>query len=305
MAASLLPSPRTPDPHRAPSLRWGIMGPGWIAQRFTATLQKHTSQQVIAVGSRNQARADEFAALHSVPTTYGSYEQLLADPGIDIVYIATPHTEHYVCALAALAAGKHVLVEKPLGVNAVQAAAIAESARTAGLFAGEAMWTKFLPKFDVIRRCSTRAYSARCHTVIRRSLRALHPRPPHLRMPELAGGAAAGPRHLPDGPWHTSPSGSPVSVVASGQDAAEGCSTVQISAIAHRCQAGNQASLHTTILIGYPDGRRHQRDSEATLHDPRHVLRARPVHRDPHRRNVPALRRADKSGRIRIELRRS
>ena len=166
MAASLLPSPRTPDPHRAPSLRWGIMGPGWIAQRFTATLQKHTSQQVVAVGSRNQARADEFAAQHSVPTAYGSYEQLLADPGIDIVYIATPHTEHYACALAALAAGKHVLVEKPLGVNAVQAAAIAESASTAGLFAGEAMWTKFLPKFDVVRQIIDEGMLGRVHTVI-------------------------------------------------------------------------------------------------------------------------------------------
>src|ERR1700710_554967 len=117
-----LPAPRTADPRSAPTLRWGIMGPGWIAQRFTATLQNHTTQQVVAVGSRSQPRADDFAAQWSVPAAYGSYQELLADPDVDVVYVATPHTEHHACALAALAAGKHVLVEKPMGVNAAQAA---------------------------------------------------------------------------------------------------------------------------------------------------------------------------------------
>ncbi len=248
MAASLLPSPRTPDPHRAPSLRWGIMGPGWIAQRFTATLQKHTSQQVIAVGSRNQARADEFAALHSVPTTYGSYEQLLADPGIDIVYIATPHTEHYVCALAALAAGKHVLVEKPLGVNAVQAAAIAESARTAGLFAGEAMWTKFLPKFDVIRQILDEGVLGRVHTVI--ADHGEHFTTDHrIYDPALAGGPLLDLGTYPVSLAHFT-LGTPVSVLASGQPANKVLNG-QISAILTHA-AGNQASLHTTILSNTP-----------------------------------------------------
>ena len=131
MAAPQLPSPRTPDPRHAPSLRWGVVESGWIAQRFTAALQKHTAQQVVAVGSRNRARADEFATRWTVPTAYGSYRELLDDPAIDIVYVATPHTEHHACALAALAAGKHVLVEKPMGVNARQAAQIAEFARAA------------------------------------------------------------------------------------------------------------------------------------------------------------------------------
>jgi predicted dehydrogenase len=248
MAPSRLPSPRTADPHRAPSLRWGIMGPGWIAQRFTAVLQKHTSQHVVAVGSRNQARADEFAANWSVPTAYGSYEHLLGDPGIDIVYIATPHTEHYACALAALAAGKHVLVEKPLGVNAVQAAAIAESASAAGLFAGEAMWTRFLPKFDVIRQILDDGMLGQVHTVI--ADHGEHFTADHrIYDPTLAGGPLLDLGTYPVALAHFA-LGAPESVLASGQPANADLNG-QISAILSHA-GGNQASLHTTILSDTP-----------------------------------------------------
>ncbi len=248
MAASTLPSPHTPDSHLAPTLRWGIMGPGWIAQRFTAILQKHTSQQVVAVGSRNQARADEFAAQRSVPTAYGSYEQLLADPGIDIVYVATPHTEHHACALATLASGKHVLVEKPLGVNAVQAAAIAEAASAAGLFAGEAMWTKFLPKFDVVRQIIDEGMLGQVHTVI--ADHGEHFTTDHrIYDPSLAGGPL-----LDLGTYPVSLAqfvlGKPESVLASGQPANSALNG-QISAILTHA-GGTQASLHTTILSNTP-----------------------------------------------------
>jgi predicted dehydrogenase len=148
----VLPRPRTPDPKIAPTLRWGILGPGWIGQRFTAAMRKHTSQAIVAVGSRSASRAEDFAHQWDIPKTYGSYDNLLSDPDVDIVYISTPHVEHRGCALAALAAGKHVLVEKPLGINESQAAEVFAAARESGLFAGEAMWTKFLPKFDVIRQ---------------------------------------------------------------------------------------------------------------------------------------------------------
>ncbi|AZG43914.1 Gfo/Idh/MocA family protein [Gordonia insulae] len=147
-----LPSPRTPEPTSAPVLRWGIMGPGWIAQRFVGGLHKHTRQRVTAVGSRSAGRADEFARRMNIPSSHEGYDALLADPDVDIVYISTPHPQHHGCALAAIAAGKHVLVEKPMGINAIQAQEIFAAARTAGVFAGEAMWTRFLPKFDVIRQ---------------------------------------------------------------------------------------------------------------------------------------------------------
>lgn len=87
-----------------------------------------------------------------IDNAYASYEALLRDTDVDIVYISTPHIEHHGCALAALNAGKHVLVEKPLGINAAQAREVLDVAKSRGLFAGEAMWSKFLPKFDVIRQ---------------------------------------------------------------------------------------------------------------------------------------------------------
>src|SRR6478735_7549266 len=149
---SALPLPRTPDPHDAPALRWGILGPGWIAQRFVESLQANTRQQVAAVGSRSQDRASEFAAQWSLPKAHDSYEALFDDPDVDIVYIATTHPSHRDNAVDALNAGKHVLVEKPLAVDAAGARDIADAAARANCFVGEAMWTKFLPKFDVIRQ---------------------------------------------------------------------------------------------------------------------------------------------------------
>lgn len=147
-----LPAPRTLDPSTAPSLGWGIMGPGWIAQRFVGALHKHTGQRVIAVGSRSADRADEFARRMGIPTAHAGYEALLDDPDVDIVYVSTPHPQHHRCALDAIAAGKHVLIEKPAGINVAQAREVFAVAHAAGVFAGEAMWTRFLPKFDVIRQ---------------------------------------------------------------------------------------------------------------------------------------------------------
>ncbi|MCK5751953.1 MAG: Gfo/Idh/MocA family oxidoreductase, partial [Mycobacterium sp.] len=94
------------------------MGPGWIAQRFVEALNENTTQQVVAVGSRSAQRADDFARRMGVEAAHGSYESLLADPLVEIVYVSTPHPQHHRCALDAIAAGKHVLIEKPLGINA-------------------------------------------------------------------------------------------------------------------------------------------------------------------------------------------
>lgn len=148
---SSLPVSRVPDSRTAPPLRWGIMGPGWIAERFTESVQAHTSQIIAAIASRSLDRSEAFAGRHGITAAFGSYEELAA-ADVDIVYVATPHNFHYEAALMALDAGKHVLVEKPIGINRAQAAGIASRAADAGLFAAEAMWTFFLPKFDVIRQ---------------------------------------------------------------------------------------------------------------------------------------------------------
>ncbi|MCW2131528.1 Gfo/Idh/MocA family protein [Arthrobacter sp. VKM Ac-2550] len=147
-----LPGSRVPDSRDAPPLRWGIAGPGWIGERFAASLQQHTRQIVAAVGSRSQERSGDFAGRFSIPAAYGSYEELAASQDVDIVYVATPHNHHHSVARLALEAGKHVLIEKPIGVDARQAEDIAGLAASRGLLAAEALWTFFLPKYDVVRQ---------------------------------------------------------------------------------------------------------------------------------------------------------
>ena len=129
-----------------------MLAPGEIANDWTTTLHANTDQRVIAVASRSAERAQQFAATHGIPRSYDSYELLVADPDVDVVYIAAPHTEHRRLALLAIAAGKHVLVEKPIGVSAAEAQDIADAARAAGVFAMEAMWSRFLPQTTIIAR---------------------------------------------------------------------------------------------------------------------------------------------------------
>lgn len=147
-----IPDPRTPAPETAPVLRWGIIGPGRIAAQFAGSLLEHSSQRVTAIASRDRARAAAFAERFGIARAYGGAEELLASSEVDVVYIATPHVLHAEGALATLRAGKHVLVEKPLAMSAAEGAEIARAAEEAGLFAMEAMWPRFLPVADSIRR---------------------------------------------------------------------------------------------------------------------------------------------------------
>lgn len=136
---------RTPDPRSAPPIRWGILGAGNIAGTFADAVNAHTRAQLVAVGSRNRDRAERFATAHGIPTTHVGYRELVEDPQVDAVYIATPHSEHRDQALLAIRAGKHVLVEKAFTRNAGEAEEVFAAAREAGVFVMEAMWTRFLP----------------------------------------------------------------------------------------------------------------------------------------------------------------
>src|ERR1700742_4588087 len=127
------------------ALRWGILGTGLIAGAFAADLVHTDTGEVTAVGSRGQARADEFGDRHAVARRHASYEALVADPHVDVIYVATPHSFHHQNALLALEAGKHVLVEKAFTMNAAEAVELVAAARARGLFLMEAMWTRFLP----------------------------------------------------------------------------------------------------------------------------------------------------------------
>ena len=134
----------------AAQIRWGILATGWIADLFTKDLIL-TGHAVTAVGSRSQASAERFAKALGIPTAHGSYEALVADPNIDIIYIATPHPQHISAAKLALNAGKHILVEKAFTLNAAEAAEIVALAQAKGLVVLEAMWTRFLPHMKRIR----------------------------------------------------------------------------------------------------------------------------------------------------------
>lgn len=138
----------------APPLRWGILGTGWIARRFVGSLRTHTRQEVYAVGSRALESARAFVADLDVPDAraYGSYEELVGDPGIDIVYVATPHHLHVDHALLAVSAGRSVFVEKPMGLDHNEIQRMTTAAESAGVFLLEALWSAYLPKFDVIRQ---------------------------------------------------------------------------------------------------------------------------------------------------------
>jgi predicted dehydrogenase len=125
-------------------LNWAIMGPGAISSIFLNDFRL-AGMHMEAVGSRSPERAESFAKKYSIPRSYGSYEQLVADPDIDVIYIASTNNAHLENTKLALNAGKHVLLEKPFTLDASEARELVSLARAKGLFLMEAMWTRFLP----------------------------------------------------------------------------------------------------------------------------------------------------------------
>lgn len=147
-----LPRSRTPDPTTAPPLRWGFSAPGGIAATMAATMHANSRQRVVAVASRSQERADGFAREFGVERAYDDLAAMCADPTVDAVYVASPHSRHLEQALIAIEAGKHVLVEKAFTVDAGQARQLIEAAGNHNVTCMEAMWTRFLPGHDVVRQ---------------------------------------------------------------------------------------------------------------------------------------------------------
>jgi predicted dehydrogenase len=170
-------------------LRWGILGTGWIARQMTADLAIHGSP-VTAVGSRSQATADAFAAEFGIPVSHGSYEALVADPDVDVIYVATPHPSHVADATLALGAGKHVLLEKPYTINAAEARAVAGLARDRGLVVLEAMWTRWMPHMIRLREIIAAGTLGDVRTIVVDHDQKLSQDPSHrLQDPALGGGA--------------------------------------------------------------------------------------------------------------------
>jgi predicted dehydrogenase len=126
-------------------IRWGILGTGVIAHKFADGLSALPDAQLVAVGSRSQSTAARFGDEYGVPNRHASYEGLVTDPAVDVIYVSTPHPLHKDNMLLCLAAGKAVLCEKPFTINAHEAETVIRLAREQGLFLMEAMWTRFLP----------------------------------------------------------------------------------------------------------------------------------------------------------------
>ncbi|QWW19504.1 Gfo/Idh/MocA family oxidoreductase [Schaalia sp. 19OD2882] len=185
---ALAPDVDLPDPMEAPGLGWAVLGAGGIARTFATAVQNWTRSTVTAVGARDVERARAFAGEFAVPHAFGSYEEAVACPEVDAVYVATIHPTHAEVALAAIAAGKHVLVEKPFTMDAQQARRVIDAARDAGVFLMEAMWTRHLPHHVVARAILA---SGNLGDVVQ--VRADHGQAlrhvDRLMVPELGGGA--------------------------------------------------------------------------------------------------------------------
>ncbi len=133
-------------------IRWGILGTGRMAREFAAALAEVENAQLVAIASRNHARAAEQARKYNISKSFGSYEQLAHQQDIDVVYVATPPALHKDHAALCLQAGKAVLCEKPFTVNASEARELIDIARARRCFLMEAMWTRFVPTVLALHR---------------------------------------------------------------------------------------------------------------------------------------------------------
>lgn len=136
-------------------IKWGILGPGKIAGKFCRGLQHVENAEVYAIGSRSKSRAEEFAKEFKAEKIYSSYEELVKDEEVDVIYVATPHSFHFEHTLLCLKNKKAVLCEKPFGMNKQEVEKMIATAKKENVFLMEAMWTHFLPHFrfaiDLVR----------------------------------------------------------------------------------------------------------------------------------------------------------
>ena len=132
-------------------MRVGIIGAGWIAEKAAITLNGLADCEAYAIASRTKEKAEAFAEKWKMRKAYGSYSELIGDPSVDLVYVATPHSHHYDVTREALLAGKPCLVEKAFMANYRQAKEIVDLSRERGVFLAEAIWTRYQPVVGMVR----------------------------------------------------------------------------------------------------------------------------------------------------------
>jgi predicted dehydrogenase len=170
-------------------IRWGILGSGGIAHKFAKALGYIPDADLAAVGSRNLSSAETFVKEFNTPRAYGSYQALVEDPDVDVVYIATVNSWHHKNCMDALQAGKSVLCEKPFMVNSEQAEEVISLAQKKQLFLMEAHWTRFIPAFIRARQMWESGIIGDIRVVMSELAYTIDRTPPsHLFNAELAGG---------------------------------------------------------------------------------------------------------------------
>lgn len=169
-------------------MKIGILGAGNIARKMAQTVNAMEDVTLEAVGSRAMERAKKFADEFNIPKAYGSYEELVKDNSLDLIYVATPHSRHYEDGLLCLENGRNILMEKPFTANAVQAEKLLTLAEEKGLYASEAIWTRYLPmrfKLDEIIKSGVIGEITALTANLGYSISHVE----RLIKPELAGGA--------------------------------------------------------------------------------------------------------------------
>ncbi|AJT42715.1 Gfo/Idh/MocA family protein [Psychromicrobium lacuslunae] len=248
----------TPDPLAAtgPALRWGIVSTGSIANTVTSDIALLDDAVIQAASSRSQRSAEDFAAKFGATNSYfderglTGYQQMFDDPQVDVVYVATPHGQHYEVAKAALEAGKHVLCEKALTINAREAEELIELAGSKGLFLMEAMWARFTPGVQRALELVGSGVFGEIHWV-RADVGFPAPQDPNSRIwaPEAGGGALLDLTVYPL-LWAWAVFGAPDAVQASGTLTDFGVDAQNAITLDYR--GGGQAQLMSSLLSQGP-----------------------------------------------------
>lgn len=171
-------------------MKLGIMATGGIAKKMAQTIKNlnHKEIELYAIASRNLDKAQDFAKNYDIPVAYGSYQELASDPQVDLIYIATPHSEHHLNAKLCLEHNKPMLIEKAFTANAKMAKEILEIAKQKHVLVAEAIWTRYMPSRKIIQDALDAGKIGTVHSL---SANLGYPisKVPRIIQPELAGGA--------------------------------------------------------------------------------------------------------------------
>ena len=169
-------------------MKIGVIGTGWIVSIVTQALKGMDNMECYAIASRTKERAEKAKEEYGYEIGYGSYEELVADPNVELVYVATPHSRHYEDMKLCIEAGKNVLCEKAFTLNAAQAADIKRLAKEAGVYVAEAIWTRYQPSRNMINDMLASGIIGNVRTLTANLSYAMMNKE-RIWNPELAGGA--------------------------------------------------------------------------------------------------------------------